>query len=135
MIAGFDTERHESPQQNAPATDVNRRHICERWLKDRKGRQVSGGDIAQKIVIPLAMENENGGGGIRTPVPRCFKTSLYMLSRLIVFSPRQVPNDRLLVRLFRSVLASPARTTGLASLLCDALTQPTGKVRQDGLPN
>ena len=27
----------------------------------------------------------NGGGGIRTPVPRCFKTSVYMLSRLIVF--------------------------------------------------
>ena len=29
----------------------------------------------------------NGGGGIRTPVPRCFKTSVYMFSRLIVFSP------------------------------------------------
>ena len=29
----------------------------------------------------------NGGGGIRTPVPRCFKTSVYMLSRFIVFSP------------------------------------------------
>ena len=35
----------------------------------------------------LAGENESGGGGIRTPVPRCFKTSFYMLSRLIVFSP------------------------------------------------
>jgi len=29
----------------------------------------------------------NGGGGIRTPVPRCFKTSFYMLSRLNFFSP------------------------------------------------
>jgi len=64
----------------------------------------------------------NGGGGIRTPVPRCFKTSLYMLSRLIVFSPHQAPNDRLLAWLFRRVLTSPARTTGSASLLCDALT-------------
>jgi len=27
----------------------------------------------------------NGGGGIRTPVPRCFKASVYMLSRFIVF--------------------------------------------------
>ena len=76
-----------------------------------------------------------GGGGIRTPVPRCFKTSIYMLSRFIAFSPCQTPNDRLLVRLFRKVLTSPARTTGLASLLCDALTQPTGKIGQDGLPN
>jgi hypothetical protein len=44
----------------------------------------------------------NGGGGIRTPVPRCFKTSFYMLSRFIVSSPYQAPNDRLLVRLFRN---------------------------------
>jgi len=27
----------------------------------------------------------NGGGGIRTPVPRCFKTSFYMHSRFIIF--------------------------------------------------
>ena len=30
-------------------------------------------------------KDENGGGGIRTPVPRCFKASVYMLSRFIVF--------------------------------------------------
>jgi len=28
-----------------------------------------------------------GGGGIRTPVPRCFKTSVYMLSHFIAISP------------------------------------------------
>ncbi len=84
---------------------------------------------------PLAAENENGGGGIRTPVPRCFKISIYMLSRFIAFSLCQTPNDRLLTRLFRRVLTLPARTTGSASLLCDALTRPTGKIGQDGLPN
>ena len=31
----------------------------------------------------LAPIERNGGGGIRTPVPRCFRTSFYMLSRLI----------------------------------------------------
>ena len=35
-------------------------------------------------VLPQAIRG-TGGGGIRTPVPRCFKTSVYMLSRLIVF--------------------------------------------------
>jgi len=43
-----------------------------------------------------------GGGGIRTPVPRSFKTSFYMLSRFIVISPCQAPNDRLSVQLFRN---------------------------------
>ena len=31
----------------------------------------------------LAPIGGNGGGGIRTPVPRCFEISFYMLSRLI----------------------------------------------------
>jgi len=31
----------------------------------------------------LAPIRGNGGGGIRTPVPRCFKINIYMLSRLI----------------------------------------------------
>jgi hypothetical protein len=31
------------------------------------------------------MKSHTGGGGIRTPVPRCFKTGVYMLSRFIVF--------------------------------------------------
>jgi len=56
-----------------------------------------------------------------------------MFSRLIVFSPHQEPNDQLLAWLFRKNLALPARTTGLASLLSDALTELTGKVGQDGL--
>ena len=33
----------------------------------------------------LQLKEGTGGGGIRTPVPRCFKASVYMLSRLIVF--------------------------------------------------
>jgi len=56
-----------------------------------------------------------------------------MFSRLIVFSPHQEPNDKLLARLFRENLTSPARTTGSASLFFDALTELTGKVGQDGL--
>jgi len=50
---------------------------------------------------PLAGKDKNGGGGIRTPVPRCFKISVYMLIRLSVFSPYQAPSDRRSVRLFR----------------------------------
>ena len=52
----------------------------------------------------LPLRAKTGGGGIRTPVPRCFKTSVYMLSRFIIHSPCQKPNDRPLVRLFRRVL-------------------------------
>ena len=33
----------------------------------------------------LKLDKGTGGGGIRTPVPRCFKASVYMLSRYIVF--------------------------------------------------
>jgi len=51
----------------------------------------------------------NGGGGIRTPVPRCFKTSVYMLSRSIEISPSQAPSDRLSGRLFRLSFTSSAR--------------------------
>ncbi len=50
---------------------------------------------------PLAARDNNGGGGIRTPVPRCFKTSVYMHSHLIVLSPCQAPSDRRSTRLFR----------------------------------
>ena len=105
--------------------------------KSVPSKPVEAREIERKLLKykPLAPENENGGGGIRTPVPRCFKTSIYMLSRFIAFSLCQTPNDRLLVRLFRKGLTLPARTTGSASLLCDALTQPTGKIGQDGLPN
>jgi len=48
----------------------------------------------------------NGGGGIRTPVPRHFRTSFYMLSRSIKASPCRLPNDRLPVRLFRNQIRS-----------------------------
>ena len=75
---------------------------------------------------------KNGGGGIRTPVPRCFQPSVYMFSRFIVFSPYQMPNDRLFGSAISENLTLPARTTGSASLLFDALAELTGKVRQDG---
>ena len=102
--------------------------------KSVPSRPVESEEVGRKLLDhkPLAADNENGGGGIRTPVPRCFKTSFYMRSRSIAFSLCQTPNDKLLVQLFRRVLASPARTTGSASLLCDALAQPTGEVEQDG---
>jgi hypothetical protein len=37
------------------------------------------------FLIIKSLSAQNGGGGIRTPVPRCFKTSFYMLSRLKSF--------------------------------------------------
>ncbi len=51
-----------------------------------------------------------GGGGIRTPVPRCFKTSVYMLSRSIGISRHPAPSDRLWDRLFRLSFTSSPRT-------------------------
>ena len=53
----------------------------------------------------------NGGGGIRTPVPRCFKISIYVRSRSIEVSLRRAPNDRLSTRLFRCISPASARTT------------------------
>ena len=58
-----------------------------------------------------------------------------MLSRLNFFSPLHLPNDRLVIRLFRKNLALSARKPDLASLLFDALAKLTGKVGQDGPPN
>ena len=85
---------------------------------------------------PEKRRTKTGGGGIRTPVPRCFKTSIYMFSRFIIFfallsAKRQAHN----LAISGLNLASPARTTGSASLLVYALAGPTGKVRQDGLLN
>ena len=85
---------------------------------------------------PEKRRTKTGGGGIRTPVPRCFKTSIYMFSRFIIFfallsAERQALN----LAISGLNLALPARTTGSASLLVYALAGPTGKVRQDGLLN
>ena len=61
----------------------------QKCAKSVHSKQVESKDIERKLLTekPLVEESKNGGGGIRTPVPRCFKTSFYMLSRLIVFSP------------------------------------------------
>ena len=87
----------------------------------------------------LSRATQNGGGGIRTPVPRCFKTSLYMLSRFIFakggfrLTERQTTGYRLS---YSGIdLIPQARKTVGSSLLSDALTRPTGKIRQDGPPN
>jgi len=62
----------------------------------------------------LEQIRSNGGGGIRTPVPRCFKSSFYMLSRFIAFSLCQAPNDRLLASAIseRSHLTGPNNRLG-----------------------
>ncbi len=75
----------------------------QKCAKSVHSKHVESKEIEPKLLEykPLAEKSENGGGGIRTPVPRCFKTSVYMLSRLIVFSPYQAPNDRHKVWLFR----------------------------------
>ena len=54
----------------------------------------------------LWQKDKNGGGGIRTPVPRHFRTSFYMLSRSIKVSLRRPPNDRLPSQLFRNQIRS-----------------------------
>jgi uncharacterized Zn finger protein (UPF0148 family) len=51
----------------------------------------------------LGATNINGGGGIRTPVPECFKTSIYILSRNLVLSPPRPANDSQPLRLFRDL--------------------------------
>ena len=71
---------------------------------------------------PLAEKKGNGGGGIRTPVPRCFKTSVYMLSRLFGFRLTQRQTTGSQFGYFGAFSPKPARTTDSASLLFDALT-------------
>ena len=56
----------------------------------------------------LHLNTKTGGGGIRTPVPRCFKTGFYMLSRLIVFSPCKTPKRQAL----RSAISERSHLTG-----------------------
>jgi len=53
-------------------------------------------DVLCKYFFYKDLRQESGGGGIRTPVPRCFKASFYMLSRFIVFSPCQAPERQAL---------------------------------------
>ena len=104
-------------------------------------KQVESIVISPKLLpeADLGQEKPTGGGGIRTPVPRCFKTSLYMLSRLIFakggfrLTERQTTGSRLS---YSGIdLIPQARKTVGSSLLSDALTRPTGKIRQDGPPN
>ena len=61
----------------------------QKCAKSAHSKQVESKDKERKLLTgkPLSQERQSGGGGIRTPVPRCFKTSFYMLSRLNVFSP------------------------------------------------
>ena len=63
-----------------------------------------------------------GGGGIRTPVPRCFKISVYMLSRLFDFRLTQRQTTGSQLGYFGAFSLKSARTTDSASLLFDALT-------------
>jgi hypothetical protein len=71
---------------------------------------------AHTVSAKLSAGNElqriwgNGGGGIRTPVPRCFKTSVYMRSRSIGISRHQAPSDGLSDRLFRLSFTPSSRT-------------------------
>jgi hypothetical protein len=95
--------------------------------------------VEAKVVSPkllsdihLEQNQENGGGGIRTPVPRCFKTSIYVRSGPIGdFASRSAKPQAL--RSASPVFLTPsARTTDEASPLVDALVRPAGAVRQDG---
>ena len=104
--------------KSVPRKSVEARTVSPRLLKGNDLKGIRG----------------NGGGGIRTPVPRCFKPSVYMHSRSIGISPHRAPSDRLSDRLFRRV--SPRRPGRAAklSLLIGALVRPAGKVWQDGWP-
>jgi Xaa-Pro aminopeptidase len=49
----------------------------------------------------------NGGGGIRTPVPECFKTGIYILSRNLVLSPSRLATDGTGKRNMQAVFNEP----------------------------
>jgi len=59
---------------------------CAIYMPTKRKRRVAlkSNSFFNKELRPAG---HNGGGGIRTPVPRCFKTSFYMLRRLNIFSP------------------------------------------------
>jgi len=61
----------------------------------------------------LTKKQGNGGGGIRTPVPRCFKISVYMLSRLFDFRLTQRQTTGSELGYFGAFSPEPARTTNL----------------------
>jgi len=74
-------------------------------------------------------------GGFEPPSRDVSRQASTCLVALLSFHLVKRQNDRLSTRLFRIVLALPARTTDSASLLFDALTRPTGKIWQDGPPD
>ena len=80
-------------------------------------------------------ERRMEAGGFEPPSRDVSRQASTCLVALLFFRLAKRQNDRLLTQLFRKGLALSARTTDSASLLCDALTRPTGKVRQDGPPN
>jgi len=74
--------------------------------------------------------HQNGGGGIRTPVPRCFKTGFYMRSRFIIFfrlAERHATGSRF--SYFGEFLPSRPEQPVQPACYFNALTQPTGKVK------
>ncbi len=77
---------------------------------------------------------EDGGGGTRTPVPRCFTTSIYVHSRSIEAftsfgAERQAPKS---ISSEFVLSLGPEQPSG-AACFCDALSRSADKNKKDGL--
>ena len=71
-------------------------------------------------------------GGFEPPSRDVSRQASTCLVVLLFFHLAKSQTTGLWFDYFGEFLPKPARTTGTASLLFDALTRPTGKVRQDG---
>ena len=70
---------------------------------------------------------KSGGGGIRTPVPRCFETSIYIHSRFIIFSPCLGQTTGLWFGYFGIVVAEAARKVRFSQPAVLRPCQPRGQ--------
>ena len=82
-IPGFALEPKFAPQISIGALPLWRslRSLSPR----RRGKILFPHPFRVRIPSPGKQQTKIGGGGIRTPVPRCFEASFYMHSRFIIF--------------------------------------------------
>ena len=75
----------ESIMQNKPNLPNAQMNVNTIKTKDCENKRLADAAKTNPIYPYRRGSKPNGGGGIRTPVPRCFKASFYMHSRFIIF--------------------------------------------------
>ncbi len=113
--------------------------MCELTHKTDKANPICSREHFCEISLPNLFFTRTYGsqmeaGGFEPPSRDVSRQASTCLVVLLFFRLAKSQTTGCWLGYFGKVLPKPARTTGSASLLFDALARPTGKIRQDGPP-